>query len=284
MKKVQLFSDWDDSLGLIHRLESAGMTTKQVELVNDYNFDVAVVFNFAVDRLPSGALDQQVIGLVLEPKEILDVMYMGWDGFDTSPYAGYYAFANDLGPGYSPAPGVGFPQVDELYAELIAPSWDQRKHACMIVSSKTYTAYQRRRREVFQALLATDLDIDFYGRGMDTDGDPRLKGEIPQGEKERVLTQYKYVIDFENCPTALTDKFFDPVLCGATPVTNSRIGLPGHGWEWVDFERSIDEIIRMIKAILSEDRTPPDKLLHTEVTEGYLSLTAWIDRKATELI
>lgn len=282
MKRIKLFSDWADSEGLYEQLRSGGMVSAENEIVWGDDFDVAVVFNFATDRVPGDFPYGRTVGLVLEPREILDAMYQGWEGFDPSYYAGYYAFAGDLGSAYQPAPGVGFPQVDLQKALLESEPWSERENACMIVSSKVYTAYQRKRREVFRALLDSDLPIDFYGRGMEASEDPRVKGEIPQGDKEAVLTKYRYAIDFENCPTALTDKFFDPVLCGAVPVTNSRIGLPGKGWEWIDFERSVPEIVDSIRVVLSAGEVPSGRLL-TEVTEGHLSLTAWIDQKVREL-
>src|SRR5690606_22774483 len=97
------------------------------------------------------------------------------------------------------------------------------KKTCMIVSNKVFTPFHARRREVLAALLESDAEIDFYGRGL-SGPDPRIKGEIPPFGKGEVIIQYSQCIDFENSPhSAVTDKFFDAVLAGATPVTNATI-------------------------------------------------------------
>jgi len=288
MKRVRLFSDWEDSETLARRLWSSSIsyssTTHQfgnTQFVWGDDYDVAVAFNFAVDEVADPA---RTIGLVLEPQEILDVFpdYQHWASFDTSPFHAYYSFSGL--PGFITAYGIGFPSVD-----VVQLNRTKRKHACMIVSNKTYTPYQEKRREVFAELLKTDLDIDFYGRGMDTSsGDPRLKGEIPPGGKAEILTQYEYVIDFENTGNALTDKFFDPIICGAVPITNSWtplvMELENEGFGFVNFEGlSAQQIVVDLTEELTLSGLSPCASIYHEVVSGRLCLAAWIDARVGEM-
>lgn len=288
MKKVRLFSDWADSETLARNMwdrfvsfSSWAFTFGEVEFVWGDEFDYAVVFNFATDQLPEDFPASKVVGLVLEPQEILDVMYKGWRDFDTSKASTYYSFTPLNG--FVTALGIGFPQASPHGG---TPEWADRKLACMIASSKTFTPYQVHRRKVLTSLLRSDLEIDFYGRGMKAFGDERIKGEIPPGGKDPILDQYKYVIDFENSPWALTDKFFDPVLRGAVPITNSltpqTLGLL-RGYHWVEFDRTPADIARGIARFLERQSKGPSDYLVGEVWSGRLCLPNWIDEKVRGL-
>lgn len=288
MTKVRLFSDWgDDSQRLAQRIWGSSVghepyTFGDVEFVWGDDYEVAVAFNFAVEEI--AVPPSQTIGLVLEPQEILDAFpgYQHWSSFDTSEFWGYFSFSGL--PGFITSYGVGLPSVD-----VVQLNRTLRKNACMVVSNKTYTPFQEKRREVFAELLKTDLDIDFYGRGMDTSsGDPRLKGEIPPGGKAEVLTQYEYVIDFENTGNALTDKFFDPIICGAVPITNSWtplvMELENEGFGFVNFERSsAQQIVADLTEELTLSGLSPCASIYHEVVSGRLCLAAWIDARVGEM-
>lgn len=289
MRHVRLFSDWDDSETLARNVygRSLSLNARKFEFgdtrfVWDDDYDYAVAFNFAVDQIRPDLPRERVIGLVLEPLEILEVMYQGWRNFDTSVASTYYSFTPL--EGFETALGIGLPQGSPFPEP---PPWEDRKPACMIVSNKTYTPLQVKRREVLARLLASDLPIDFYGRGMGTSSDERVKGEIPQGQKDPVLDQYKYVIDFENSWWALTDKFFDPVLRGAVPITNStaprELGLKD-GYSWVKFNKNPTDIMKTIAWLIAPKKgKPPSPALQAEVASGRLCLANWIDEKVSEL-
>lgn len=287
--KVRLFSDWADSETLANHVVGRSISFNanwyqfgDAEFVWGNEYDYAVVFNFAIDQLPTTFPYDRTIGLILEPVEILDVMYQGWRGFDPSPYAAYYSFTPL--DGYLTALGIGLPQACPFPE---APPWADRKLACMIASNKTYTPNQVHRRKVMAELLATDLEIDFYGRGLQVISDERVKGEIPPGEKDPVLDQYKYVIDFENSPFAITDKFFDPVLRGAVPITNSlavqELGL-SDGYHWVKFDKPAKDVAKTVGWFLRPTMgREPSTDLFDEVASGRLCLANWIDQKVREI-
>jgi len=289
MRKVRLFSDWADSETLAKQVYGRSVSLNarrfafgdvQFEWGDDY--DYAVVFNFAVDQVRRDLPPERIIGLVLEPQEILDVMYKGWRVFNTESAETYYCFTPL--EGYVTALGVGLPQGSPFPEP---PPWSERKLACMIASNKTYTPYQVHRRAVMAGLLNTDLEIDFYGRGLTATFDERIKGEIAPGGKDPILDQYKYVIDFENSPWALTDKFFDVVLRGAVPITNSlapeQLGLT-EGYHWVQFDKPPGDIVKTVTWFLrpTMGREPSSKL-QAEVQSGKLCLANWINEKVSEL-
>lgn len=287
--RVRLFSDWADSETLANHVVGRSVSFNanwyqfgEAEFVWGDEYDYAVVFNFAIDQLPTTFPYDRTIGLILEPVEILDVMYQGWRGFDPSPYAAYYSFTPL--EGYRTALGIGLPQGSPFPEP---PAWGDRKLACMIASNKVYTPFQVHRRKVMAALLSTDIEIDFYGRGMPALDDERVKGEIAPGGKDPILDQYKYVIDFENSPYALTDKFFDPVLRGAVPITNSlAVGDLGlrNGCHWVKFDKNPVDIAKTVAWFLKPHMgDKPSSELQFEVASGKLCLANWIDQKIREL-
>jgi hypothetical protein len=155
----------------------------------------------------------------------------------------------------------------------------------MIVSNKTYTEFQIKRREIFAGLLKTDFDIDFYGRGMSLSNDSRIKGEIPPYEKHLVIDNYDIVIDFENDPNAVTDKFFDPIICGATPITNNRSlknVIGPEGFYSVDFNEDPSDILSQIASLIKLGRQDSTHL-RQHVLNGKLSLAEWIFHKVNKI-
>lgn len=281
MTTVRMFCDWGhDSSHLVNLLMSQTLSSSSnpnsfgnVTFVDGDDYDYAVVFNFAIDGV--SVPPERRIGLVLEPVEILDFMYPNWRAFDTTAASTYYSFTPLLG--YELASGVGFATAPAHHTYPV----ERCKRACMVVSNKVYTAYQRKRRDVLDALLASGAEIDFYGRGMPLTGDPRVKGEIAPMEKFKVFSDYEMVIDFENDPEAVTDKFFDAAICGCTPITNSK-AVDGSEFYRIDFgcgtDVIVDEILRAIEV------GPLDTgNLKAEVVSGKLSLAKWINDKVSEI-
>jgi hypothetical protein len=276
-------SDWGhDSSQLIDLLESQTYLMdngryKNIQFVDSGSTDFSIVFNFSFDSITTDP--ERTIGLVLEPKEILDSMYQGWRDFDLSK-VGHYCSFTPL-EGYELAFGVGFATAPIDFEYSSHP----RKKACMIVSNKTYTEFQIKRREIFAGLLKTDFDIDFYGRGMSLSNDSRIKGEIPPYEKHLVIDNYDIVIDFENDPNAVTDKFFDPIICGATPITNNRSlknVIGPEGFYSVDFNEDPSDILSQIASLIKLGRQDSTHL-RQHVLNGKLSLAEWIFHKVNKI-
>jgi hypothetical protein len=282
--KVRLFSDWASSSTLLEEIFGRSLfdpIVSGVEFMDGGDYDFAVVFNFAFDEVTTPP--ERTIGLVLEPEEILDVMYGGWRTKDLSKVGQYYSFT-PLDERFDPVLGIGVPSVRPDVALL--SGWEDRPYeACFIASTKTYTPYQRLRREVLSLLLDTDVGIHFYGRGMTTGTDERLRGEIPPGGKGEVLRNYRTVIDFENSPWALTDKFFDAVFSGCVPLTNSLavrgMGLDPGGFRWVSFNATAGEVVDGILEALRCERAPSGGNF-LRFARGDLSLANWITERALD--
>ena len=266
-----MFSDWDvHGQGLIDSLNEQtwwAHSLRNVEFVCDDSYDYAISFNYAHTSEPD-----RTIGLLLEPEPMMNIMYPKWREFDPSPYLGYYSFSGVAG--YKPAYGVGFATAPlQKYPK-------PTKRACMVISGKRFTPWHHKRGAVFSKLVAAGLDIDFYGRGMPVKG--RKMGELPPMDKHSTIHQYEMVIDFENAPGAVTDKFFDPVICGATPISNQTGVDCRDEFHWIDFEASDDEIVDQVAEAIDAGPINSTNLL-LQVAAGKMSLGHWILSRLIEI-
>lgn len=275
MIRVRMFCDWDnDSRGLIERLKQQtegfdGDQYQDILFVDDDSFDKAIVFNYDCDY---PFTDKQAINLVLEPPEIYPVKLI--------THRDIYSFVNTHGH-HKTAYGLGFATVSK---DTFRPDWQIRNRMLMICSNKTYTPYHHKRLEIKEALLKTSMDIHFYGRGMVRNGG-RIYGEIPPMGKYKVLPYYKYVIDFENSHNAVTDKYFDAILCGTVPITNSPVlnELAPNSFELIDFNSTIDEIIDQIQTIYEQEDQEYDlNNARNEILSGKMCLAKWIRDRVLE--
>lgn len=290
MLRVKLFCDWDDdpfSMLVKFRHLTDGFSEdfkyKNIQFVYDESYDFTVIFNFPV--MPFNTPPERSIALILEPPEILDVFYGHVRSIPFDNVCKIYSFADDK---WETAYGIGFSTVPNInYLELT----EKPLNACMIASNKRLTPFHNRRHEILDALINSGLNIDFYGRGMGTGSDPRIKGEIAPMRKYEILNQYRFCIDFENSPfNAVTDKFFDPVQCNTVPITNAKILksiLPNGGFEYIDFDWSLNEIVNRIHDIINQmDLTSyvePLNIAKNEVRSGNMNIVEWIYRKVNEL-
>lgn len=245
----------------------------------DEPHDYALVLN-AVDQVACKLECTWVV--IFEPPEILGADHPWLD--QRHPLFGANIFSFCTGSAHSVAPALHLPQA------TIAPDDFHPSHkinlCSMICSDKKQTFYQVKRREVRDALKATDLDIHFYGRNMPLEPDPRVKGEIYGRTKDSALRSYKFCIDFENNGwDALTDKFLDPILNATVPITNST-GAPKYflpkSHEYIDFRYPVPDIVDRIREILA-DPTPyvyDIPVLHARhsLTRGKHNICEWLYR------
>lgn len=263
MIRVRMFCDWDnDSRQLIERLktqtfEFVGDIYRDI-MFTDGDYDVAIGFNYV-------QADRMKARLVLEPPEI----YVPQEVDDVPTYSfvetGLHQTAYGLG--FATAPRMEY------------PSRNNRPHYMMMIcSNKTYTPFHHKRLEVREALMRSSMKIDFYGRGMGT--------PIPPMSKHKVLPQYNFCIDFENSINAVTDKYFDPVICNTIPITNSPIlaELAPMSCEIVDFNGSVSDIVDQIQEIYDSQSTLKYMISigRTEIYAGKMSLAKWIYERVIE--
>ena len=282
-----MFCDWDnDSAQLIDRLKKqtddfVGLDYKGMNFVTGDEYDHAICFNFPVYDLTSPAKNN--VALILEPPELLGSMFREASKRKYDNVRQIYSFAADK---FEPAYGIGFATVEDIpYPKLLK----KPKKICMIASNKLMTPYHQKRQQIMRALLETDLPIDFYGRGLEGD-DKRIKGEIASMRKYEILAQYKMCIDFENSPhCAVTDKFFDPVLCNTIPISNAAVLhtlVDQDAFFYINFDYSIDDIVEEIADICDFEPDVDNEiaLWHTrkEIRSGSMSLAEWIFERVKE--
>ena len=288
MYKVRMFDDWGDGpQGLIDKLihQTKNMTDanyENVEFVTDDDYDYAIAFNYPVYDF--ACPKENVISLLLEPPEVIEKFYHPFTLQNSHKEFEIYSFAID--PPSLPAHGIGFATAGKGEKKK---AMKNRKKACFITSNKLITPHHFKRQQIFNELLEAGLDIDFYGRHMRLIGNDRVKGEIPPMAKNTVLVDYQYVIDFENSNrNVVTDKFYDPILCGAKPITNAAIVeefVPEGSYSLVDFTQPPDNIVEQVAGFL-EQGEPDTKLINQAkevIINGKMSITKWIHEKVNEL-
>lgn len=129
----------------------------------------------------------------------------------------------------------------------------------MVVSFKNLIPLHTKRLQVVQALLKTQLPIDFYGRDFTKSKDPRIKGSIPQFDKHLALRPYQFSIGLENtlCPEVLTEKFQDCIVNHTVPITNNPGAMkyfPVGSYVYIDFAKSVPQLVDDIKNVfVNED-------------------------------
>lgn len=305
MIKVALFTNWYEPFNVL--VERFGDQTpamnnnvyKDLEFVDPEHtstYDAAFVLNMT-DQ-PVHCEDDMIFTLILEPPELLN---NSWEFIADAkaPNRWHNAYKEQSitlphpqeernarmffftsGTKYEQALGLGLAQTKPT--DLL-PS-QKTKICSMICSDKLLTYWHHRRRDVLAALLSSNLPIDFYGRGMQTTVDHRVKGEIPEGKKCNALTDYRFVIDFENSEyDAITDKMFDPLFNGCVPITNSTGAakvFPEGSFEWINFDQGVSEIVKQIAHIISQPQgtgyDDPVNEARNLLLEGPINICEWI--------
>lgn len=282
MKKVKLFSDFgkhDFLLSLLKRQSVGfiGNTYKHLNFVNDDSYEYAVCFNYPAQQLKTPINRNHCF--IMEPPEIwssLSIKDLLQIGFYYTPVE---ECLKQLG-----ACGKKYPMSVLLHTPLRENSAQKTKKMSMIVSKKTTTPFQKKRFELLQALLRTDLDIDFYGRyekSLSTFGN-RIKGELPYLDKSLGLVDYSFSIACENTShlDCISEKFYDCIVNDCIPITNA----PGAATKYkdccvyLDFNKSIEELVQLITEVYHWDLKKISSykmslsILKKRFTEGDLSL------------
>jgi hypothetical protein len=290
MKRVRMFCDWDNtSYELIQRLKDQtdgfdGEKYGDITFVWDDSYTHAVVFNYPTMDLKSPP--ENNIALLLEPPQVSEMMHGPWRNYKFDNVRQIYSFVND--PPHKPVYALGFATVPKgriLRARTGSSHSDSNRHQlCMIASNKVLTPYHEKRLEIKEALLASNINMHFYGRGL-TGRDRRIKGEIPPMRKYETLRQYSFVIDFENSFNAVTDKFFDPILCGTIPINNSPIlhQYAEGSFVYVNFNDSVDDIVEQMRGIRSLYAADYNiGRTQESILQGRMCLAKWIRNKVNE--
>jgi glycosyltransferase involved in cell wall biosynthesis len=222
--RIRFFSGFGDSkqckeiyerLCQTHKMPNYG-PDKDIYITNDDDYTHAILLNLAMP--PLTIPKERVIGLAFEPPALMPEWsvtfmtyarkhigryYIGDASVLTSPFVTGYCYQWHVTP----------PEK---------PLWKDRLMSIM-VSDKTFAPGHQYRHVLVKAILATDLNIDIYGRGckfytsMVNAMDSRLKGKFTDNEP---YERYHFHICIENfsLPDYTSEKYTNSVLWSTTPI------------------------------------------------------------------
>jgi len=220
--KLRFFSDFADSTALKNAFRSwnYGITDyKNLSVVDTDDYTHVAIYNFGrpdIKHIPK----KNVIGFMHEPFELLDInSYMSYIQenigtyivHDKSRYPNWDCFKEGM---CYLAPHIPIEQASHYKDNIEKPFT-----MSIIASAKTHPLEGwGLRHQLIRKILASNLDIHIYGRGCPFYSDSRVKGEL--NEKEKAFLPYKYSIAIENTSYKywITEKFYDPILCGCIPL------------------------------------------------------------------
>lgn len=222
--KIKFFSDNRNSEHLLKRfLMNYGISDETLQFTTNEDYDYAVVFNKTFQEINSTA---KIITIIQEPswstvhlnnrfltesdyliihdKELFEDLYqieLGKKVFETPSYM----FFHDA--------------VDRSFYDTAAEFPKTKKLSIIVSSLSTDAGNYGKRLHLLRKILASDLDIDIYGKGFNL-LDERYKG-APEF-KHTALLPYEYSIAIENSneKNYITEKFFDCALCHTIPIYN----------------------------------------------------------------
>lgn len=222
--KVKFFSDYDKTEDLLKRfLRNYNVYDKTLQFTTDDDYNYAVVFNRSYQQIKGNA---KIITIIQEPswstvhhnnQFLINSDYL--IVHDRTLFENLYQI--ELGKKVFEAPSYMFfhDHVDKSFFSK-SEEVPKSKKLSMIVSSLALDiANYGKRLRLLRKILASDLDIDIYGKGFSL-SDERYKGMLEF--KHTGLLPYEYSIAVENCQEKnyITEKFVDCVLCDTIPIYN----------------------------------------------------------------
>jgi len=217
--KIRIFCGFGDSAqckGVFERLcETDKMPNygpnKEIYITNDDDYTHAIIMNLAMP--PLTLPKERVIGLAFEPPTLMPEWGTTFMTYAQKHIGRYYiGDASGL-----PAPFVNGYCYQWHITPPVKPLWKDRLMSIM-VSDKSFAPGHQYRHTLVKAILASNLNIDIYGRGCRMySGDQRLKGEFTDDEP---YERYHFHICIENfsLPDYTSEKYTNTVLWSTTPI------------------------------------------------------------------
>ena len=274
--KVKFFSDYDTSENLLNRFRNnydiydniLGFTVN-----DDYNF--AVLFNRSDEPIKPWA---KTITVIQEPS------FSEAHQYKTSLTNSDYLIIHDahlfvekyqirLGGKVIESPSYMFYNDQIPYHYFDGSEQIKKQKKLSVIMSGLYFSRgnYRKRIALLERLLASDLDMDIYGRGLDI-SDPRYKGPLVNKHSGLIPYEYSIAIENSNERNYVSEKFIDCVLCNTTPIYNGAPNIK----EIYDerYFRTIDldspTIIEDIRNIIREPA--PGSLVNKEIYQNKFNL------------
>lgn len=220
--KIKFFSDNSKTENLLKRfMNNYNVYDETLGFTINEDYDYAVVFNKSYQKIRNNA---KVITIIQEPS--WSTVHINNQFLTDSDYLIIHdreLFESlhqiELGKRVFEAPSYMFyhDHVNWSFFETVK-SVPKTKKLSMIVSSLGLEVgnYGKRLR-LLRRILASDLDIDIYGKGFNL-ADERYKGMLEY--KHTGLLPYEYSIAVENSQEKnyITEKFVDCALCNTIPI------------------------------------------------------------------
>jgi len=197
---------------------------------------------------------QKTIGFMLEPE-----WSSNWQR-DLYKYCKYVVAQNKEMFPYAKNiiehPMFMFTESTDSHEFYLNNDFKKTKRMSMVSSNYGHKYNYPKRHELFNALLKTDLDIDFYGRRWEL-SDPRYKGS-PYNKSEAIV-DYQYSIAIENSSydNYLTEKFFDLIVCNTVPLYYGAPNVsgiyPDNSFIALDFSGPIEKTVEQVIDIYNND-------------------------------
>jgi len=255
---IKFFADYDTPQGLLKRFKANyAITDTSLNFTIGEEYDYAVVFNHTDDIINPGA---KIITIIQKPS--WNKTHVPSDFLEGSDYLFVHdralfekTYELKLGGEVIESPTLIFyhDRVDRTFYHYATSTKKDKKLSIVISNLNKSEGIYKKRLALMNKILASDLDIDIYGRRLSID-DRRFKG--PLDYKFMGLLPYEYAIAIENSveKNYITEKFVDCVLCNTIPI---YYGAPNISDVYDQrFIRQIDvdsaTIIEDIKTIIAE--------------------------------
>ena len=186
---------------------------KDIYIVDDDSYTHAIIMNTATPLLTIPK--ENVVGLAFEPTPFLAPSFNSDFMKFAQKHIGKYFIGDSA--------GLPHPFINK-YAfmwHITPPKREPIKDRSMsiMVSQKLDAPGHKYRHGLVRAILASDLDIDIYGRGCQyySQDDRRVKGKFNDDEP---YERYHFHICIENfsLPEYTSEKYTNTVLWGTTPI------------------------------------------------------------------
>ena len=189
---------------------------KEIFIVTDDSYTHVFLMNCPMPVLKDGIPKENVVGLAFEPPKFLGLSQPFIEYVNKNVGKYFIGDRHDL-------PNPPFMNEYAFMWHLTPPRREPDKNRLMsiMVSQKTDAPGHIYRHALVRAILATDLNIDIYGRGCpfyQGGRDPRLKGTFDNDGAP--VEHYHFHICIENFQTEAytSEKYTNTILCGTTPI------------------------------------------------------------------
>ena len=213
---LRFFSDFNSSAQLQQVFTTIStIIPPNITITHSDHFTHAIIINTVMPILTIPK--HNVIGLAFEPFPFLGLSAT-FIRYAIDNIHKYYI--GDLPPGLPDLFVAGNAFLTYNTPPKVIPT--KTRPLSIMVSQKRYAQGHIYRHTLVQAILASDLPIDIFGRGCAdyaNTNDPRLKGDFDQNDNILYET-YNYHIAIENYRSQhyFSEKIINPLLCSTIPV------------------------------------------------------------------